>query len=134
MQWNEVVRDRETAMRLLCAAAAAENSIRSSSGGFSQTPRQIWEKAARVELVRDVRPRVRAFSQQPSLPAPTAANEPAEQNLHRGNRRSRRRCHCGRCHRCIENARWDRIFNEKFLDLDYYAGPRISYQSPLAGL
>lgn len=31
-----------------------------------------------------------------------------------------RRCHCGICPRCREEARWDRIFNERFADPDYY--------------
>jgi hypothetical protein len=32
-----------------------------------------------------------------------------------------RRCTCGTCKQCLENARWERIFNEKFGDPDYYA-------------
>lgn len=31
-----------------------------------------------------------------------------------------KRCHCGTCPRCREEARWDRIFNERFADPDYY--------------
>ena len=31
-----------------------------------------------------------------------------------------KRCHCGVCQRCKEEARWDRIFNERFADPDYY--------------
>ena len=31
-----------------------------------------------------------------------------------------KRCHCGQCVRCQENARWDRIFNERFADPNYY--------------
>jgi len=34
------------------------------------------------------------------------------------------RCKCGHCEGCIEEARWERIFNEKFASPDYY-GPRI---------
>jgi hypothetical protein len=30
------------------------------------------------------------------------------------------RCHCGQCSCCKENARWERIFNEKFADPEYY--------------
>jgi hypothetical protein len=37
---------------------------------------------------------------------------------HRG-----RRCACGTCTTCIENARWERIFREKFADPDYYTRP-----------
>ena len=31
------------------------------------------------------------------------------------------RCKCGSCHACVENGRWDRIFNEKFADPEYYS-------------
>ncbi len=31
-----------------------------------------------------------------------------------------KRCHCGSCPRCQEEARWERIFNERFADPDYY--------------
>jgi hypothetical protein len=34
------------------------------------------------------------------------------------------RCRCGACDHCAENARWERIFEQKFADPDYYA-PRI---------
>ena len=30
-------------------------------------------------------------------------------------------CACGHCSRCLDNARWERIFAEKFADPDYYA-------------
>ena len=43
-------------------------------------------------------------------------------------------CHCGLCHTCIEYARWERVFNEKFADAQYYVGLRLSNRSPLAGL
>lgn len=41
------------------------------------------------------------------------------------------RCDCGTCKRCIENARWERIFNEKFADPDYYSSNMVRYTSPL---
>lgn len=46
----------------------------------------------------------------------------------------RRRCACGICSRCIENARWDRIFNEKFADPDYYQPQPIRVGSSLGWL
>jgi hypothetical protein len=33
----------------------------------------------------------------------------------------RRRCRCGVCTQCQQNARWDRIFQEKYADPDYYS-------------
>ena len=35
-------------------------------------------------------------------------------------RAKRPRCHCGHCERCQDNAKWERIFEEKFADPDYY--------------
>lgn len=42
-----------------------------------------------------------------------------------------RRCRCGECPRCVENARWDRIFNEKFADPEYYAAKPVRFGSTL---
>ena len=38
--------------------------------------------------------------------------------------RSRRRCTCGKCSRCLDDARWEKIYNEKFADSTYYSGVR----------
>ena len=32
----------------------------------------------------------------------------------------RPRCKCGTCTMCLDNARWEAIFNAKFADPDYY--------------
>lgn len=40
-------------------------------------------------------------------------------------------CKCGACKWCLDNARWDRIFNEKFDDPAYY-GLVVSHHSTLA--
>src|SRR5262249_708953 len=40
-------------------------------------------------------------------------------------RRAAQRCQCGQCPACEENARWERIFNEKFADPDYYSRPAV---------
>jgi len=50
-------------------------------------------------------------------------------------RRSAGRCHCGQCRNCLENARWERIFQEKFANADYYHHDiRIRYASPLSSI
>jgi hypothetical protein len=41
-------------------------------------------------------------------------------------------CHCGTCQRCTDNARWDRIYDEKFADPDYYNRSCITHESSLA--
>jgi hypothetical protein len=48
-------------------------------------------------------------------------------------RRASGRCHCGQCRNCQENARWERIFQEKFANSDYYHHDiRVRYASPLS--
>jgi hypothetical protein len=34
--------------------------------------------------------------------------------------RPKHRCRCGQCSSCVEAAKWERIFQEKFADPDYY--------------
>lgn len=41
------------------------------------------------------------------------------------------RCTCGVCRKCQENARWERIFAEKFADPDYYSDRQIRHVSSL---
>jgi hypothetical protein len=43
-------------------------------------------------------------------------------------------CDCGKCKSCVENAQWDRIFNEKFADPNYYGARTISHGSSLGWL
>jgi hypothetical protein len=42
-------------------------------------------------------------------------------------------CRCGACARCLDNARWNRVFEEKFADPSYYGGIFVRHNSPLAG-
>jgi hypothetical protein len=44
---------------------------------------------------------------------------------------SRIPCRCGTCAECRENLRWERIFQAKFADPDYYVRPVIRCGSPL---
>ncbi len=45
-----------------------------------------------------------------------------------------RHCQCGRCRQCVEDARWERIFAEKFADPDYYVLRIPRAVSPLTSL
>jgi hypothetical protein len=45
-----------------------------------------------------------------------------------------KRCHCGSCPRCMEEARWERIFNERFADPDYYKQRSTHFGSSLGWL
>jgi hypothetical protein len=44
----------------------------------------------------------------------------------------RQRCSCGHCKCCLGNARWDRIFKEKFDSPSYYGGLVVRHNSTLA--
>lgn len=45
-----------------------------------------------------------------------------------------KRCRCGTCPRCREEARWERIFNERFADPDYYKSRPTHFGSSLGWL
>jgi hypothetical protein len=49
-------------------------------------------------------------------------------------RRERMRCRCGRCRQCQDDARWNRIFAEKFADPAYYTRRVIHTASPLTSI
>lgn len=44
-----------------------------------------------------------------------------------------RRCQCGQCAACLDNARWERIFQEKFADPTYYERRSVRQWSSLVG-
>jgi hypothetical protein len=47
--------------------------------------------------------------------------------------RRRKHCECGHCPRCVDNARWNRIFSEKkFADPAYYS-LKVRHASSLVG-
>lgn len=43
----------------------------------------------------------------------------------------KRNCRCGQCGDCLENARWERVYQAKFADPDYYGGLRMRNMSPI---
>ena len=47
-------------------------------------------------------------------------------------KKGRKYCQCGQCTWCLENARWNRIFNEKYADPTYYSGLMLRHSSTLA--
>jgi hypothetical protein len=53
---------------------------------------------------------------------------------HRAAERRRPRCHCGQCRQCLDDARWERIFAEKFADPNYYTRRHVRCSSPLESL
>lgn len=55
-------------------------------------------------------------------------------NAGKKNGNSRHGCRCGQCGSCLDNARWDRIFQEKFADPSYYNRKLGRTTSPLVDL
>jgi len=47
--------------------------------------------------------------------------------------RAAKRCQCGQCASCHDNARWERIFQEKFADPTYYSRGFSRQRSSLSG-
>jgi len=72
-----------------------------------------------------------------SAPEPRRASRPqspASEKIQAAAKRPVRpggRCRCGHCRTCSENARWDRIFNEKFADPYYYEPRPVRHASSL---
>ncbi len=70
-----------------------------------------------------------------AIAPPPARMEPVAQANPAKSRRASGRCQCGQCRNCQENARWERIFQEKFANSDYYHHDiRVRYASPLSSV
>jgi hypothetical protein len=48
-----------------------------------------------------------------------------------GKRRLASRCSCRQCPTCVDSARWERIFQEKFADPHYYEPRLVRHTSSL---
>jgi hypothetical protein len=72
-----------------------------------------------------------AASIPPTDRASASGRAPAVAGLSRVQRRQY--CQCGNCKWCLDNARWERVFNEKFLDPMYYGRLTVRHNSTLAG-
>jgi len=79
---------------------------------------------------------LRGWEQQTSRKRPARVRMPAapRATVYQAPERksSARHCRCGVCVKCQENARWDRIFQAKFADPDYYKQRSITHISSLA--
>jgi hypothetical protein len=62
-------------------------------------------------------------------PQPHVAVQPRPPTLTK-----KRICECGTCWTCLDNARWERIYREKFADPDYYTTLALRSRSPFADL
>ena len=77
---------------------------------------------------------IRALMQGYGNPTPVRLRRGA-QNVARPAKRGRKmRCKCGQYWQCRDDARWERIFAEKFADPNYYTHPVTRRGSSLAFL
>ncbi|MGA2741002.1 MAG: hypothetical protein ABSG65_26630 [Bryobacteraceae bacterium] len=112
----------------------AFSALRSTSGRRRSTRAAHellpWETMPNIAPECDVPPEPR------KLPAAAPARvEPLPPARVSKSRRASGRCHCGQCRNCQENARWERIFQEKFANSDYYHHDiRVRYASPLSSV
>ena len=51
-----------------------------------------------------------------------------------GRKAAAKRCKCGHCRQCLDDARWERIFATKFVDPNYYTRSAVRRSSPLTSL
>ena len=112
----------------------AFSALRSTSGRrrAARTPIELlpWESMQGAAAECDSLPEPRKAS----APAPARIDSAPEARPAKS-RRASGRCHCGQCRNCQENARWERIFQEKFANSDYYHHDiRVRYASPLSSV
>jgi hypothetical protein len=81
----------------------------------------LHRAAAQVPIQRIITP-------QASLPAHPAPEKYLKVLKTAGPRRT---CACGVCIRCLDDAKWERIFNEKFNDPSYYHTLFVRHNSSL---
>jgi hypothetical protein len=99
----------------------------------STTPkRRVARPAAPLAKPALALPPKNSLRQKTSVAAPPSAIPVKAQSAQPGVER-RQYCRCSECKWCRDNARWDRIFAEKFADPNYYGTLRVRYSSSLAG-
>ena len=79
----------------------------------------------------------RAYSQSVDLHLAKIDNGGINVNMENRGRKTgkpQQDCKCRQCPACVDNARWERIFREKFADPFYYSQKRRGNSSPLADL
>lgn len=79
--------------------------------------------AATMAQLTESRPRAKAVR----LRKQVSAEAPVK-------RTKSRRCQCGKCRTCLDNARWELVFQQKFADPYYYALHPPRHESSLSGI
>ena len=67
-------------------------------------------------------------------PTPARRLRGTQNAVRPANKNRKVRCTCGRCPQCLDNARWERIFAEKFADPEYYTRCVMHRASPLTSI
>ena len=75
---------------------------------------------------------IRALMPGSENPAPVRIRHVVQDAAKPVNKECDGRRKCGQCRQCLEDARWERIFAEKFADPNYYKRPVTHATSPLA--
>lgn len=75
---------------------------------------------------------IRALIQGYGLPTSTRLRPGAHNVAGPAKTRRKGRCKCGACRQCLDDAKWERIFAEKFADPNYYTEPASRGGSSLA--
>ena len=65
---------------------------------------------------------------------PTRVRRTSAMDVPRPRKGRRMICRCGQCRPCLDDARWDRVFTEKFADPSYYTRRVIHTSSPLSSI
>jgi hypothetical protein len=73
-----------------------------------------------------------AGSHSPAIAARSQGTAICAHPIHLPKRLKMSRCRCGVCHTCTEEARWDKVFREKFADPTYYGDRPPRFSSPLS--
>jgi hypothetical protein len=77
---------------------------------------------------------IRALMQGSGNPTPVRVRRGALDAAQPASKDRKMCCKCDQCQQCLEDARWERIFAEKFADPNYYTRRITHIASPLTSL
>ncbi|MGA3237873.1 MAG: hypothetical protein ABSG03_16385 [Bryobacteraceae bacterium] len=96
-------------------------------------PSRGTEESMELELSQvNVIEQLLAGSHSPAIAARSQGTAPGAHPIHLPKRLKMSRCRCGVCRVCTEEARWEKVFKEKFADPTYYGDRPPRFSSPLS--
>jgi hypothetical protein len=91
------------------------------------------EESMELELSQvNVIEQLLAGSRTPAIVTRSQGTAIGARPIHLPKRLKMSRCRCGVCRTCTEEARWEKVFREKFADPTYYGDRPPRFSSPLA--